>query len=108
MVAGILLWWLLLDGALPPIRPKRTASFLFNLSIKALNWILIAILSCTFVLHCLDELFFAILPPTNDALIYSQHFDDLCAELGLSVNHSKDAIGTTANVLGIEFDFNLI
>ena len=68
---------------------------------------LIAILGWAFILHYLDD-FFAILSLSADATAYSQQFDNLCVELGLLVNHSKDAIGTTADFLGIEFDSNLI
>ena len=85
----------------------RTAPFLFDLFAKALNWILIAVLGWAFILHYLDD-FFAVLSPTADAIAYGQQFDDLCAELGLSVNHSKDVIGTIADFLVIEFDSNLM
>ena len=85
----------------------RTAPFLFDLFAKALNWILIAVLRWTVILHYLDE-FFAILSPTANASTYGQQFDELCAQLGLSVNHSKDITGTIANFLGIEFDSSLI
>lgn len=81
----------------------RTAPYLFNLFAKTLNWILIAVLGWFFILHYLDD-FFAILSPTDDAATYGQQFDDLCVELGLTVNHSKDIMGTTADFLGIEFD----
>ena len=52
--------------------------------------------------------FFAILSPTDDAAAYAQQFDDLCAQLGLEVNHSKDIMGTIADFLGIEFDSGLM
>ena len=81
----------------------RTAPFLFDLFAKALNWILVAVLLWAFILHYLDD-FFAILSPTADAAAYGQQFDALCDDLGLSVNHSKDIMGTTADFLGIEFD----
>ena len=81
----------------------RTAPFLFDLFAKALNWILISVLGWTIILHYLDD-FFAILSPTDDAVAYGQQFDDLCAQLGLTVNHSKDIMGTIADFLGIEFD----
>ena len=81
----------------------RTAPFLFDLFAKALNWILISVLGWTIILHYLDD-FFAILSPTDDAVVYGQQFDDLCAQLGLAVNHSKDIMGTIADFLGIEFD----
>ena len=85
----------------------RTAPFLFDLFAKALNWILISVLGWTIILHYLDD-FFAILSFTDDAIAYSQQFDDLCAQLGLSVNHSKDIMGTIADFLGIEFISNLM
>ena len=81
----------------------RTSPFIFDLFAKALNWILIAILLWAIVLHYLDD-FFAILSPEDDAIAYGKQFDDVCNELGLSVNHSKDAMGTKAEFLGIEFD----
>ena len=81
----------------------RTSPFIFDLFAKALNWILVAILLWAVVLHYLDD-FFAILSPSDDAVAYGQQFDDLCNDLGLSVNHSKDAMGTRADFLGIEFD----
>ena len=85
----------------------RTAPFLFDLFARALNWILIAVLGWVCILHYLDD-FFAVLSPDADAIAYGQQFDELCAELGLSVNHSKDIMGTTADFLGIEFDSNLM
>ena len=85
----------------------RTAPFLFDLFAKALNWILISVLGWTIILHYLDD-FFAILSPTDDAVAYGQQFDDLCAQLGLTVNHSKDIMGTIADFLGIEFDSSLL
>ena len=81
----------------------RTAPFLFDLFAKALNWILIAVLSWTIVLHYLDD-FLAILSPYDDAFAYASQFDQLCSDLGLSVNHTKDILGTIADFLGIEFD----
>ena len=81
----------------------RTAPFLFDLFAKALNWILIAILAWSVVLHYLDD-FFAILSPHANANAYADQFDQVCIELGLTVNHSKDAMGTIADFLGIEFD----
>ena len=81
----------------------RTAPFLFDLFAKALNWVLIAVLSWTIVLHYLDD-FFAILPLHINANSYADQFDQVCNDLGLTVNHSKDAMGTIADFLGIEFD----
>ena len=85
----------------------RTAPFLFDLFAKALNWILRAVLGWVFILHYLDD-FFAILSPDADAIAYGQQFDKTCAELGLSVNHTKDIMCTIADFLGIEFDSNLM
>ena len=81
----------------------RTSPFIFDLFAKALNWILIAVLGWTIVLHYLDD-FFAILSPYDDAIAYANQFDQVCSDLGLSVNHTKDALGTKADFLGIEFD----
>ena len=85
----------------------RTAPFLFNLFAKALNWILIAVLRWTIILHYLND-FFAILSPIDDAIAYGQQFDDLYAELDLTINYLKDIIGTIADFLGIEFNSNLM
>lgn len=85
----------------------RTAPFLFDLFAKALNWILIAVLYWSIVLHYLDD-FFAILPPHADANAYADQFDQVCMDLGLIVNHSKDAMGTIADFLGIEFNSSLM
>ena len=68
---------------------------------------LIAVLHWNVILHYLDN-FFAILPPTADAHTYGRDFDWLCAELGLMVNHSKSALGTVAEFLGIKLDSNLM
>ena len=81
----------------------RTAPFLFDLFAKALNWILIAVLWWATILHYLDD-FFAILPPHANADAYAHQFDQVCSDLGLTINHSKDIMGTTADFLGIEFN----
>lgn len=81
----------------------RMSPFLFDLFAKALTWILIAILLWEVVLHYLDD-FFAILSPGDDATAYAQQFDQLCGELGLQINHTKDVVGFIAEFLGIEFD----
>lgn len=62
-----------------------------------------AVLTWSLVLHYLDD-FFAILSPYNDPIAYGKEFDLVCDDLGLSVNHTKDVIGTIAEFLGIEFD----
>ena len=81
----------------------RTAPFLFDLFTKALNWILIAVLGWTIVLHYLDD-FFGILSPHADAGAFANQFDQVCSDLGLAVNHSKDILVTITDFLGIEFD----
>ena len=81
----------------------RTSPFLFDLFARTLNWIIIAVLGWSLVLHYLDD-FFAILPPQADAEAYCRDFDLVCTQLGLVVNHSKDAMGTKADFLGIELD----
>ena len=85
----------------------RTSPFLFDLFARALNWIMIAVLFWSWVLHYLDD-FFAILPPQANAEAYCHDFDTICSQLGLQVNHSKDAMGTTADFLGIELDSMLM
>ena len=81
----------------------RTSPFLFDLFARALNWIMIAVLGWSLVLHYLDD-FFAILPPQADAEAYCHDFDTVYSQLGLVVNHTKDAMGTKADFLGIELD----
>ena len=81
----------------------RTAPFLFDLFAKGLNWILISVLGWSIILHYLND-FFAILSPFDDATAYASQFDQVCSDLGLSVNHTKDILGTIADFLGIEFD----
>jgi hypothetical protein len=81
----------------------RTAPFLFDLSTKAANWIITAVLLWAIVLHYLEDIF-AILALQANAIVYSYQFDQVYNELGLSVNYSKDAIGTKADFVGIEFD----
>lgn len=81
----------------------RTSPFFFDLFARALNWIMIAILGWSFVLHYLDD-FFAVLPPQANAEAYCRDFDLVCSQLGLVVNHSKNIMGTKAEILGIEFD----
>ena len=81
----------------------RTSPFLFDLFARALNWIMIAVLGWSFVLHYLDD-FFAILPPQANAEAYCHDFDAVCSQLGLIINHSKDIMGTKADFLGIELD----
>ncbi len=81
----------------------RTSPFIFDLFAKAINWIMIAVLLWAIVLHYLDD-FFAILAPGDDAVLYSQHFDHVCSDLGVTINHTKDVMGTIADFLGIEFN----
>ena len=81
----------------------RTASFLFDLFAKAINWILIAIFCWTCVIHYLDD-FFTVLPPYSDSSLYCSHFDQICTELGLQINHDKDIEGQVADFMGFEFD----
>ena len=85
----------------------RTAPFLFDLFAKALNWILIAVLWWATILHYLDD-FFAILPPHANADAYAHQFDQVCSDLGLTINYFKDIMSTTADFLGIEFNSILI
>ena len=62
-----------------------------------------AVLAWSIVLHYLDD-FFAILSLYDDPVIYRKEFDRVYDDLGLSVNHTKDIIGTIADFLGIKFD----
>ena len=81
----------------------RTSLFLFDLFARALNWIMIAVLSWSFVLHYLDD-FFAILPLHADVKAYCSDFELVCSDLGVIINHSKNIEGTKADFLGIELD----
>ena len=81
----------------------RTSPFLFDLFARALNWIMIAVLGWSIVLHYLDD-FFTVLPPQADAEAYCRDFDLVCSQLGLVINHTKDVMGTKADFLGIELD----
>ena len=80
-----------------------TSPFVFDLFAKALHWILAGVLMWTRVLHYLDD-FFAILSSNDDPHAYAAQFDQVCSDLGLSVNHTKDVMGNIAHFLGIEFD----
>ena len=81
----------------------RTAPCIFDLFAKALNWILIAVLCWSIIVHYLDD-FLAILAPDADVSLYEQQFKALCEQLGLTINHKKDVAGTTLDFLGLEFD----
>ena len=81
----------------------RTLSFLFDLFAKGVNWVLIAILHWFVILHYLND-FFAILPSWADAEIYDRQFDELCSDLGLIVNHTKNILDTIVDFLRIELD----
>ena len=81
----------------------RTAPFLFDLFAKGLHWILITVLGWAIILHYLDD-FFAVLPPHADYKRYGCEFDELCYNLGFTVNDKKSMAGTTAEFLGIELD----
>ncbi len=85
----------------------RTSPFLFDLFAKGVNWVLFAVLHWSVVLHYLDD-FFAILPSWADAEAYGRQFDKLCDDLGLTVTHTKDILGTIADFLGIELDSTLM
>ena len=52
----------------------RTALFIFDLFVKALNWILIAVLGWSIILHYLDD-FFGIFRPDADYGLYNRQFD---------------------------------
>ena len=73
----------------------RTSLFTFDLFAKALHWVLAAVLMRTMILHYLDN-FFAILSTKDDPIAYADQFDQLHSDLGLSINHTKDVIGTEA------------
>lgn len=47
-----------------------------------------------------STIFFAILSPWADGVAYGQAFDQICNDLGLIVNHTKDIMGTIADFSG--------
>ena len=55
------------------------------------------------ILHYLND-FFAILLSWIDIEIYDRQFDELCSDLSLMINHTKDILDTIADFLGIELD----
>ena len=59
------------------------------------------------MLHYLND-FFAILLSWADAETYDRQFDELCSDLSLMVNHTKDILDIIADFLGIELDSILI
>ena len=85
----------------------RTLSFLFDLFVKSVNWILIAMLHWFVMLYYLND-FFAILPSWVDAEIYNRQFDELCSDLSLMINHTKNILDIIADFLRIELDSILI
>ena len=48
--------------------------------------------------------FFIVLPPHANYQRYSYEFNELCYNLGFTVNDKKSMAGTTAEFLGIELD----
>ena len=85
----------------------RTLSFLFDLFVKGVNWILIAMLYWFVMLHYLND-FFAILLSWVDIEIYNRQFDELCSDLNLMINHTKNILDIIVDFLGIELDNILI
>ncbi len=55
------------------------------------------------MIHYLND-FLAIQANMTEARKYEGDFDDLCAQLGFSVNLKKNLIGTTCTFLSIELD----
>lgn len=58
-------------------------------------------------LHYLDD-FFMIFSKGTDPALYNAQFNDLCKKLKISVNLTKDRIGTTNDFLRIELDIELM
>lgn len=73
----------------------RTSPFLFDLFAKGLHWILIAVLGWSIILH-----YFA----GADTELFGRQFDELCKDLGLSINDKKSLAGAIVEFLGIELD----
>ena len=80
-----------------------TSSFLFDLFVKDVNWVLIAILYWFVMLHYLND-FFAILLSWADIETYDRQFDELCSDLSPIVNHTKDILDIIVDFLRIELD----
>ncbi len=55
------------------------------------------------IIHYLDN-FLAIFLPHADADLYNTQFNDLYADLGVTVKKKKDIVGTQAESLGLEMD----
>lgn len=79
----------------------RTSAFLFDLFAKGVNWIMLQQFKDVF--HYLDD-FLSIAPDCDTADRFNKYFDSVCDDLGIAINHDKDATGTTVDFLGIELD----
>jgi len=75
----------------------------FDLFAKALNWSLNALLYWSIIIHYLDD-FLAMFPPYADGDLYNRQFNDLYADLSVTVNKKKDIVGTQAEFLRLEMD----
>ena len=64
---------------------------------------LIAILHWFVILYYLND-FFAILPSWVDIETYNQQFDELCSDLSLMINHTKNILDIIADFLELELD----
>jgi hypothetical protein len=93
------MWWY--DKFLP--FGLRTSPYIFDLFASGLHWILENELGWSAILHYLDD-FLAVISSTQDATLYAEHFDSLCADLGFAVKEKKSITGTTVDFLGLEID----
>ena len=79
----------------------RTSAFLFDLFAKALNWIMLQ--KFQDIIHYLDD-FFGIFADPRVADDFNKCFNEVCQDLGVTVNIKKDLSGTLVDFLGIELD----
>ena len=84
----------------------RMMSYLFNLFVKALHWMLIMKLDFSYILYYLND--FLIILSAKKITQYKTEFNKLCEELEWRVNKEKNHEGTITEVLDIELDSALI
>ena len=79
----------------------RTSPFLFDLFAKGVNWMVIeAGHDC---LHYLDD-FLSVEDDQASANEFTEFFNSLCKDLGITIKEKKNQCGTTVDFLGIELD----
>lgn len=91
------LYWLveIFSSRLPTLCSQRPGWRCCQWSIAVLGW--------ATILHYFDD-FFEVLSPQADHARYGQDFDELCRNLGFTLNTKESTTGMTAEFLGIELD----